>query len=135
MVIIIFFIFLWFGKVSWTTNMRLYGHWKNVCYTFYAQWFNLFFFHLTIGSSLTLIQNELWVPNCCHAHLEVFFLCLGFSKDVIKILAYYMPIIFFIHHFFGWKVVKNGSLVVCFHFNRLVKYVRYVGSLGLGLPN
>jgi hypothetical protein len=26
-----------------------------------------------------------------------------------------MPIILVIHHFFGWKVVKSGSLIVCFH--------------------
>jgi hypothetical protein len=62
-----------------------------------------------------LIQNELWVPKCCHAHSNFFFLCLGFPKNVIKISVYYTPIIFVIHHFFGWKMVKNDSLVVCFH--------------------
>jgi hypothetical protein len=31
------------------------------------------FFHLTIGSSLTLIQNEFEVPKCCHAHFKGFF--------------------------------------------------------------
>jgi len=30
--------------------------------------------HLTIGSSLNLIQNELWVPKCCHAHSNLFLL-------------------------------------------------------------
>jgi hypothetical protein len=66
--------------------------------------------HLTIGSSLTLIQNKLWVPKCCLAHFKVFFfLCLGFPENAIKILVYCTPIILVIHHFFGWKVVENGG--------------------------
>jgi len=70
---------------------------------------------LTIRSSLCLIQNELWVSKCYHTHFKFFSLCLWFPKDVIKILAYYISIIFFIYHIFRWKVVKSGSLVVCFH--------------------
>jgi len=31
--------------------------------------------------------------------------CLGFSKDAIKISIYCIPIIFVLHHFFGWKMV------------------------------
>jgi len=74
--------------------------------------------HLTIGLSWILIQNELWIPKCCHAHFEVFsFLCLGFPKDVIKISTYSIPIIFVKHHFFKWKVVKSGSPIMCFHMN------------------
>jgi hypothetical protein len=43
------------------------------------------------------------------------FLCLVFSKDAIKISTYYIPIILVIHHFFGWKVMKSGSLGMCVH--------------------
>jgi len=38
------------------------------------------YFHLTIGSSLNLIQIELWVPKCCHAHSKVLFLMFRVSK-------------------------------------------------------
>jgi hypothetical protein len=38
--------------------------------------------HLTIGSSLTLIQNELWVPKFCHAHSKVLFLMFRVSKKI-----------------------------------------------------
>jgi hypothetical protein len=52
-------------------------------------------FYLTIRSSLTLIQNELEFQNVI-IHIKFYFsLCLGFPKDVIKILVYYIPIIFF----------------------------------------
>jgi hypothetical protein len=47
--------------------------------------------------------------------LKLFFLCLGLQKNVIKILVYYTPIIFVIHHFFRWKVMKSGSPIACFH--------------------
>jgi hypothetical protein len=70
---------------------------------------------INIESNLTLIQNELWVPKYCYAHFKVFFLCLVFSKDAIKISTYYIPIILVIHHFFGWKVMKSGSHGMCFH--------------------
>ncbi len=36
--------------------------------------------HLTIESNLILIQNELWVPKCCHAHSKVLFLVFKVSK-------------------------------------------------------
>jgi hypothetical protein len=72
-------------------------------------------FHLTIKSNLTLIQNEFWFPKCCHLHSKVFFLCLGFPKHPIKIFVYYTFIILVIQHFFGWKMVKSGLLVMCFH--------------------
>jgi len=36
--------------------------------------------HLMIGSNLTLIQNGLQVPKCCHAHSKVFFLMFRVSK-------------------------------------------------------
>jgi hypothetical protein len=38
------------------------------------------YLHLTIVSSLTLIQNELWVPKCCHAHSKVLFFMFRVSK-------------------------------------------------------
>jgi hypothetical protein len=34
-----FFTFLWFGNVSWNTNMKPYVHWKYVHYILYANWF------------------------------------------------------------------------------------------------
>jgi hypothetical protein len=71
--------------------------------------------HLTIGSNLILIQNELWVSKCYHTFLKKFLLRLRFPKNAIKISAYYISIIFLIYHTLGWKVVKNGSHVVCFH--------------------
>jgi len=80
--------------------------------------------HLTIGSSLTLIQNELWVPKSCHAHSKAIFLCLGFSKNAIKILTYYTPIILVIHHFFKWKMVKIGSSVMCFHPRETINWTK-----------
>jgi len=40
--------------------------------------------HLTIGSSLTLIQNELWVPKCCHAHSKIYFLIFTIFKRCHK---------------------------------------------------
>jgi hypothetical protein len=107
-----FFIFLWFSNVSWTTDMKPYGHWKDVCYIFYAHWFFPILFHLTIGSSLTLIQNELWVPKYCHAHSKVFFLMFRVSKkchqDFCLLHTYYTC-----YTSFFW--VKSGSHVVCFH--------------------
>jgi len=111
--IILFFHFFWFGNVLWITNMRPYGHWN--MYIIYFMHIDLSkSFHLTIGSSLILIQNELWIPIVMHI-LKFFVLCLGFPKKFIKISVYYTPIILVIHHFFGWKVVKSGSHVVCFH--------------------
>jgi hypothetical protein len=80
--------------------------------------------HLTIGSSLTLIQNELWVPKCCHVHSKILFLMLKFPKNVIKILVYCTSIIFVVHHFFGWKEVKSGSPIVRFH-----PFIKGCGSL------
>jgi hypothetical protein len=101
-----FFIFLWSsGNVSRTINMRPCGHWKNVHYIFVYTLILSNPFHLTIESSSTLIQNEFWIPKCCHENSKVFSLCLGFQKDAMNISAYYMPIILVIHHFFGWKVV------------------------------
>jgi len=44
--------------------------------------------------------------NCCHAHSKLFFLCLRFSKDAIKISTYNIPIILVINHIF-W--VKSGE--------------------------
>jgi hypothetical protein len=58
-------------------------------------------FHLTIGSSLILIQMIFDFQNVVIHILIVFFICLGFPKDVIKISAYYIPIILVIYHFFG----------------------------------
>ncbi len=34
-------------------------------------------------------------------------MCLGFPKDAIKISIYCIPIIFVLHHFFGWKMVHS----------------------------
>jgi hypothetical protein len=62
-------------------------------------------FHLTIGSSLTLIQMNFEFPNVVMHILNFIFLCLEFSKNAIKILTYCIPIIL-IHHFF-W--VKSGE--------------------------
>jgi len=60
--------------------MRPYGCWENVCCILYAHWYLSNPFHLTIEWNLTLIQNELWVPNGCHAHFKVFFLIFRISK-------------------------------------------------------
>jgi hypothetical protein len=71
--------------------------------------------HLTIGWALTFIQKNFEFQNVVMHILKILFLCLKFSKDVIKILAYYIPITLVTHHCFGWNVVKNGSFVMCFH--------------------
>ncbi len=90
-------------------------------------------FHLTIGSSLTLIQNEFWIPKYCFAHLILFFLCLRFPKIAIKISLYYKLIIFDINHFFGCKMVKKGSSIVCFHPNPC-NYYHYIWIIMLTFP-
>jgi hypothetical protein len=73
--------------------MRPYGCWKNVCYILYAHRFLSNSLHLTIGSSLTLIQNELWVPKCFHVHFKVFSLMFKVSKichqDLCLLHTYY----------------------------------------------
>jgi hypothetical protein len=101
-----FFIFLWFGNVF--LNHKHEALWLLKRCTLYILCTLILskFFHITIGSSLTSIQNGLWVPKCCLSHFKVFFfLCLGFLKNVIKISIYCTPIILVIHHFFEWKVV------------------------------
>jgi hypothetical protein len=78
--------------------------------------------HLTIGSSLTLIQNELWVPKCCHANSKVFFLMFKVSKkcyqDFNLLHTYYT-------YYTSLFWVKSGSPVVCFHPSET-----FLGSLG-----
>jgi hypothetical protein len=76
---------------------------------------------LTIGSNLTLIQNEFWVPKSCHAHSKLFFSYVRVSKkchqEFTLLRTYY---ICYIHHFFGWKVMKNGSPIMCFHPRKII---------------
>jgi hypothetical protein len=132
-----FFIFLRFGNVSWTINMRPCGHWKNVHYIFLYTLILANPLHLTIESSLILIQNELWILKCCHEHSKVFPLCLGFWKDAMNILPYYMPIILVVHHFFGWKWFTHNVLLPIsrkgFKFAiRILKSPHLVGRLALG---
>jgi len=94
------------------------------------------FFHLTIGSSLILIQNELWVSKCCHAHLIFFFLMFKVFKkchqdfNLLHVYHSFYTSLFWVKSGEKW-LIHN----VCFHSNRLFKYVRYIGSLGLGLLN
>jgi hypothetical protein len=74
-----FFIFLWFGNVSCTRNMKFYGLWKYVRYVITHIDF-IQFSSSNDWSSLTLIQNELWVPKCCHPHSKIIFLMLRIFK-------------------------------------------------------
>jgi len=67
--------------------------------------------HLTIGSSLILIQNELWVPKCCHAHFMVHFFMFKASKNAIKIFVYHTY--YTCYTSFFW--VKSGSPIMWFH--------------------
>jgi len=70
--------------------------------------------HLIVGSRLILIQNEVWVPNCC-ANFKVFYLCLGWPKDAIKILAYYvlyfLCITFFEQKWFTLSVISPENII------------------------
>jgi hypothetical protein len=71
-------------------------------YIIYFMHIDLFdFFHLTIGSSLILIQINFEFQNIVMHILKLFFLCLRFPKNAIKILIHCTPIILVIHHFFG----------------------------------
>ncbi len=64
--------------------------------------------------------NSKWILNfeilSCTFYF-IFPLYLRFPKNVIKILPYCIHIILVIHHFFEWKLLKNGSPIVCFHLN------------------
>jgi len=82
----------------------------------------IYFMHFFIQSSSSNHWNKFnfdskWTLNSkmLSCTFKFFKKSLGFPKDAISILAYCIPIIFVIHHFFGWKVMKNGSPVVCFH--------------------
>jgi hypothetical protein len=71
--------------------------------------------HLTIGSSLTLIQNELWVLKFCHAHFKVVFSMFKVFKKCHQnfslLHTYYTCYI----TLFGVKSGESGSPIVCFH--------------------
>jgi hypothetical protein len=68
--------------------------------------------HLTIGSSLTLIHNELWIPKCCHAHFKVLFPMFKVFKkchqDFNLLHTYYT-------YYTSYFWMKSGSFIVCFH--------------------
>ncbi len=68
----IFFSLFLFGNVSWIPKWGLMAIEKmlHISYTLILS--NLL--HLTVGSKLILIQNELWVPKCRHANFLILFL-------------------------------------------------------------
>jgi hypothetical protein len=75
----------------------------------------IYFMHIDFiqsSSSNHWIKLSFEFQNVVMHILKIFFLCLGFSEDAIRISAYCMLIIFVIHHFFK---VKSGSPVLCFH--------------------
>jgi hypothetical protein len=64
----------------------------------------IYFMHIDFiqsSSSNHWIKFNFESQNVVMHILSFFFLCLGFSKNAIKISACYILII---HHFFGWKV-------------------------------
>jgi hypothetical protein len=71
-----------------------------------------------------------------HAHLKFFFLMFRVFKKCHQDFN-----LLHVYHIFYTSLfwVKSGEKWlthnVCFHSNRLFKYVRYIGSLGLGLLN
>jgi len=76
--------------------------------------------HLTIGLSLILIKNELWVPKCCHAHSKILFSMFRVSRkchqDFNLLHIYYTCYTSFLG-------VKNGSPIMCFHSTIMIKYI------------
>jgi len=68
--------------------------------------------HLTIGSKLILIQNELWVKKCCCSNLKRFLLMFKITKGCHQNFILLHIIILIIHYLF-WT--KNGSPLACFH--------------------
>ncbi len=67
-------------------------------------------FHLTIGSTLILTQNELWIPKCC-ANSKVFFIVFRLVKGCHQDFSLLCIIILVTSPFLN----KSGSLLVCFH--------------------
>jgi hypothetical protein len=91
------------------------------------------FLHLTIGSNLTLIQNELWIPKCCHAHFKVLFIIFKVSKkchqDFSLLHTYYTCYTSFFE-------VKSGSPIVCFHLKwQIPKVNKIIARIFLGLAS
>jgi len=73
-------IFVHFKYIAIYLNLNYFILKENACCILYAHWYLSNPFHLTIESNLTFIQNELWVPNGCHAHSKVLFLMFRISK-------------------------------------------------------
>jgi hypothetical protein len=111
----IFFSLFLFGNVSWIPKWGLMAIEKmlHISYTLILS--NLL--HLTIGSKLVLIQNELWVPKCRHANfliLFLFFFVFKIAKGCHQNFSLLCTTIFVIHHFFWWKLV-HPLCVFTFH--------------------
>jgi hypothetical protein len=70
-------------------------------------------FYLTIG--LTLIKCAMSSKMLSCTFYSFFFLCLGFSMPSRFQFIAYLSYLLYMHHFFGWKVMKNGSPILCFH--------------------
>ncbi len=68
--------------------------------------------HLTIGWSLILIQNKLWITKCCRAHSEVFNFMFKIyfliHQDFSQLCIYHIC-----YTSFFW--MKSGSPAMCFH--------------------
>jgi hypothetical protein len=118
-----FFNFLLFGNVSWTTNMRAYGHWKTVSYILYVINFIQSFssndwIKNNFDSKWTLNSKMLWCNFL--SFLLVFKIIKGYHQN-FNLLR---NIILVIHHLF---LVKSGSPFVCFHPN--VTYSKWLGTV------
>jgi hypothetical protein len=75
--IALFFNFFLFGNVSWITNMRPYGHWKNVTYFIYIDLIQSsssnYWIKISFDSKWTLSSKML----SCKIIIFILFLCLG----------------------------------------------------------
>jgi hypothetical protein len=95
----VFFNFLLFGNVSWTTNMRLYGRWKTVSYILYVHWFYPIFFiyrwiKINFDSKCTLSSKMF---SC---KFLSFLLVFMIAKNCHQHFNFLHIIIFDIHHLF-----------------------------------
>jgi hypothetical protein len=105
-----FFNFCLFGNVSWTINMKHFGHWKNVSYIFYVHYF------YPISSSNHWIKNNFDVKwtlsfkmlSCKILSLFIMFqIVKGCHQDLSLLHTMYSLYI----TFFG----ESDSPSMCFH--------------------
>jgi hypothetical protein len=101
-----FLIFLLFANVLWIINMKYLWLLKKCKLYILSTLILLNLFHFTIGSKLTLTQNELWVPKCSFSNFEFFLPIFRIAKRCHQDLTWnLLYIIFFGERWFTFKCV------------------------------